>query len=148
MKWLFRTNNSVALLINRLALGIVMFPHGAQKVFGWFGGQGYEGTVAAFVQGGMPVPGVWLLMAIELLGSLGLIFGFMTRIAAFGIGGSLTICALMNHVQNGFFMNWFGQQQGEGFEFHILAVGLALGLVIKGAGLLSIDRPLGKESKK
>ncbi len=148
MKALFRTTDSVALLFIRLALGIVIFPHGAQKVFGWFDGYGFAGTVEAFSQGGFPVPGVWLLMAIELLGALGLIFGFMTRLSAFGIGGSQAICALMNHVQYGFFMNWFGQQQGEGFEFHILTVGIALALVIKGGGLLSLDRALSGNSRK
>jgi putative oxidoreductase len=147
MKVLYRTESNSALLFVRLALGIVMFPHGAQKALGWFGGGGLSATVEMFAQGGMPAPMVWLLIAIEFLGSIFLIAGFMTRIAAFGIGGAMAICAMANHVQNGFFMNWFGQQQGEGFEFHILVVGMALALVIKGGGLLSVDRFLGRREK-
>lgn len=140
---MFKTDNNVELLIIRLALGIVMFAHGAQKSLGWYGGPGIEKTIQTFTtQLNFPLWLVLLLVVIEFFGSLGLIIGFLTRLAAFGIGASLAVCAYMNHLQHGFFMNWFGTQKGEGFEYHILAVGIALALVIKGGGFLSIDRAL------
>lgn len=147
-KKLLRTDDHAGMLFVRLSLGIVMLPHGAQKVFGLFGGLGFEKTIEAFtLKGGLPLFIPLLLMAIELLGSLGLIAGFMTRVSAFGIGGAMAVCALANHVDNGFFMNWFGKQKGEGFEFHILVVGMALALLIKGGGWLSLDRALAGKKK-
>lgn len=144
---LLRTDNSPAQLFIRLALGVVMFPHGAQKVLGWFGGPGMTKTLQAF--GGMGFP-TWLvaaLMAVESVGAALLVFGFFTRLWALGIGTSITICMFLNHVQNGFFMNWFGQQKGEGFEYHILVIGICLALIIKGGGALSVDRKLSSGSK-
>jgi putative oxidoreductase len=146
MKTLLKTTDSVSLLVVRLALGIVMFPHGAQKVLGWFGGPGYSKTIEIFtVNYGFNTPLVLLLMAIEFLGSIGLIAGFFTRLSALGIGGAMAICAVMNHIQNGFFMNWFGNQKGEGIEFHILVAGISLALFIKGGGLFSMDRALARK---
>lgn len=142
-----RTDNSPAQLFIRLALGVVMFPHGAQKVLGWFHGPGFEKTIQIFTGMGFPFWSVILLMVVELLGSLLLILGFLTRLWALGIGASITICMFMNHVQYGFFMNWFGKQQGEGFEFHLLVIGIALALVVKGGGMLSIDQTLGGKKR-
>lgn len=84
-------------------------------------------------------------MITEFFGSLGLIFGLFTRISALGIGISMSVCAYINHFKNGFFMNWFGQQKGEGFEFHILVVGISLALLVKGGGLISLDRMFSKK---
>ena len=145
LRIIVKTNDNPALLFIRLALGIVMFPHGAQKVFGWFGGSGFEKTIQIFTTN-MNFP-LWipiLLMIIEFVGSLGLIFGFLTRLCALGIGTSMAVCAFMNHLQNGFFINWFGQQKGEGFEYHILVVGIALALIIGGGGLFSLDKTFSK----
>ena len=75
-----------------------------------------------------------LAIAAEFLGSLGLITGFLSRIAAFGIAVNMIVAVKMVHGANGFFMNWFGNQKGEGFEYHILAIGLALIVMIYGAG--------------
>lgn len=138
---IFGTDDSISQLFLRLALGIVIFPHGAQKAFGWFGGLGLLKTIEIFSKK-MHLPPLLtlLLIFIEVFGSIGLVFGFFTRFSALGIGISMAICAYMNHVQNGFFMNWFGQQKGEGFEFHILVVGIAISLFLKGGGILSIDR--------
>ncbi len=143
IKPIFRTTDSMAPLFARCALGIVFFPHGAQKVLGWFGGPGYAATMETFTSKlhFLPVL-VILLMATEFLGSLLLIAGFMTRIWALGIGIAMSICAYSNHLQNGFFMNWFGTQKGEGIEFHILALGLSLSLAFSGGGRLSLDRRL------
>lgn len=84
----------------------------------------------------MPLAIVLLLMAVEFLGSVFLILGVLTRLWALGIGAAMAVCALMNHVQHGIFMNWFGQQKGEGFEFHILVVGMAIALIVIGGGAL------------
>lgn len=144
-RFLLRTDNSAAFLFIRVALGVVMFPHGAQKVFGWFGGGGYAKTMEVFTSQlhFLPIL-VILLMVTELLGSIGLVAGFLTRIWALGIGISMSICASMNHVQHGFFMNWFGKQQGEGIQFHLLVIGICLALVVGGGGAMSIDKRFSK----
>src|ERR1051326_1510086 len=115
MKFLFKTNNSFAPTLARLTLGIVFFPHGAQKVLGWFGGYGLSGTFHAFTHD-MHIPAVFAALAIaaEFLGALGLITGFLTRIAAFGIAANMAVAVAMIHHANGFFMNWYGNQKGEG----------------------------------
>jgi len=146
-KEFLRTDNSPTQLFVRLALGVVMFPHGAQKVLGWFGGPGVAKTIETFGTMGFPMWSVVALMVVESLGSLLLIAGFLTRLWALGIGTSITICMFMNHVQHGFFMNWFGQQKGEGYEFHILVIGICLALLIKGGGMLSVDRALSPSGK-
>jgi putative oxidoreductase len=146
-KALLRTDQSPAQLFIRAALGIVMFPHGAQKVLGWFGGPGFSKTLQAFAEMGFPTWSVVALMVVESLGALLLVGGFLTRLWALGIGTSMTICMFMHHVQHGFFMNWFGQQKGEGFEFHLLVIGICLALLIKGGGMLSVDRALTQTSK-
>ncbi len=145
LKALLRTDNDVTALVLRLTLGIVMFPHGAQKVLGWFGGYGLPGTWHFFTQQ-MGIPAVFAALAIaaEFLGSLGLIVGFLGRVAAFGIGVEMAVAAVMVHLPNGFFMNWTGKQAGEGIEYHILVVGIALALLIRGSGALSVDRAISR----
>jgi len=140
---LFKTNDSFTLLIARLTLGLVMFPHGAQKALGWFGGPGFSGTMSMF-NGHMHIPALFALLAIaaEFAGSIGLIAGFLSRVSAFGIAVTMLVAAFMVHAPNGFFMNWAGNQKGEGFEYHFLAIGLALVVIISGAGKWSIDRLL------
>ena len=137
---LFKTNNSTAPLVARLMLGFVMFPHGAQKMLGWFGGHGFSGTMGFFT-GTMHIPAVFAFLAIlaEFAGSLGLITGLLSRVAAFGIATNMVVAILTTHAANGFFMNWFGNQKGEGFEYHLLAIGLALIVLIHGAGKASLD---------
>lgn len=143
---LLSTENDYGMLVVRLALGIVMFPHGAQKVFGWFGGHGFAGTMNFFTETmGLPYILALLVVLAEFLGSLGLIVGALTRIAALGIGSVMVGAIFMVHLPNGFFMNWSGKQAGEGFEYHILAIGMALALMLRGAGALSIDRSLSSK---
>jgi len=140
---LMETQSRVSLLWLRLLLGAVMFPHGAQKALGWWGGPGLSATIQGFTTHmGIPVVFAWLAVAAEFLGSLGLIVGLLTRVAAFGIGVVMVVAALMAHVGNGFFMNWMGNQKGEGFEYHILALAIAIAVLIKGGGKWSIDRAL------
>ncbi len=145
-KKIISTQDDAALLILRLLLGIVFFPHGMQKVFGWFGGQGFSGAMEGFtVKMGIPVFFAFLAILAESAGSLGLITGFLTRIAAFGITCNMVVAVAMIHWKNGFFMNWFGKQQGEGFEYHILVVAITLALMIKGGGRWSVDGYITKK---
>ena len=148
VKKLFQTNDDVALLVLRVLLGLVFFPHGMQKLFGWFGGPGFSGMMDMFT-GSMGIPAVFAFLAImaEGLGSLGLITGLLTRVAAFGIAVNMAVAVYMVHWQNGFFMNWFGNQKGEGFEYHLLAIAIAIALVIKGGGRWSLDRVISGKMK-
>lgn len=138
------TTGSPALTLLRLALGVVIFPHGAQKLFGWFGGHGLEGTLGFFTTMGIPVAIGFLAILAETAGALALIAGFATRLSAIGIGITIAVAAAMVHVRNGFFMNWTGQQAGEGFEYHILIVAVAAALAIAGGGRWSVDRALAR----
>lgn len=139
------TSDDVAPTIARIALGAVMFPHGAQKALGWFGGPGLSGTMGFMTtQLGIPSVFVGLAIAAEFLGSIGLITGAMSRAAAFGVAMTMLVAVLMVHLGNGFFMNWAGAQSGEGFEYHLLAIGLAAIVMVKGAGKWSVDGRLTK----
>ena len=143
---LIQTRDSLLPLIARVALGIVMFPHGAQKVFGWFGGHGFTGSMSYFTDIiHAPAPLALLAILAEFAGSLGLITGCLSRIAAFGIACNMFVAIFTVQVANGFFMNWYGVNKGEGFEFHILAIGLALVVMIGGAGKASIDAFLSRK---
>ncbi len=146
LQLLFKTNDSTAPLVARLMLGIVMFPHGAQKMLGWFGGYGFSGTMNFFT-GTMHIPALFAFLAImaEFAGSLALIAGLLSRVAAFGIASVMTVAILTSHAANGFFMNWYGNQKGEGFEYHLLAIGLALVVLIHGAGKASLDGALHRK---
>jgi putative oxidoreductase len=140
---LIKTDNDIAIMVVRLGLGIVFFPHGMQKLFGWFGGPGFSGTMGMFTNN-MHIPALFAFLAImaEGLGSLGLITGFLTRIAAFGVAVNMAVAVYMLHWQNGFFMNWFGNQKGEGFEYHLLVIAMAIALIIKGGGAVSVDKAI------
>ncbi len=139
-KKMMKTSNDITPIILRLFLGAVFFPHGAQKALGWFGGYGFTGTMGFFTQKmGIPVVLALLIITAEFLGSIGLITGFLTRLSAFGIASVMTGAIFMVHLPNGFFMNWSGKQAGEGFEFHLLAIAIALSLVFTGGGGFSID---------
>src|SRR5437868_12919650 len=139
-----RTENDVAALVMRLTLALVFFPHGAQKVLGWFGGYGASATIQGFSKMGLPPAITVLVMAAEFGGSILLILGFLTRLAALGIGCVMVAAVVLVHGKVGFFMNWAGSQKGEGYEYHLLAIGLAVALLIKGGGALSVDRALSR----
>jgi putative oxidoreductase len=145
-KKLVNTDNDIATLVIRVLLGVVFFPHGMQKLLGWYGGYGFTGSMGFFTET-LHVPAIFAFLAImaEGLGSLGLITGLLTRVAAFGIGVNMVVAVYMLHWQNGFFMNWFGNQKGEGFEFHLLVIAIAVALIIKGGGALSVDRALAEK---
>ncbi|MFA5062605.1 MAG: DoxX family protein [Candidatus Omnitrophota bacterium] len=144
-KKILQTNEGVSVFILRLTLGIVFFPHGAQKALGWFGGYGLNATLAVFTDK-MHIPLILALLAIiaEFVGAIALIIGFFTRLAAFGIAVVMVVAIYMVHGSFGFFMNWYGVQKGEGIEYHLLVIAIAVALMIKGAGSFSIDRKLSK----
>lgn len=141
MKALFQTDNGWTGLILRLTLGLVMFPHGAQKLLGWFGGFGFDGTMGYFTQK-MGVPWLIALLIIigESFGSVALLAGFLTRFTAASLAVIMLGAIALVHLPNGFFMNWFGQQQGEGYEYHLLVIGIAAALLVTGGGKWSVDR--------
>jgi len=145
---LLSTNPDRTLLLQRVALGAIMLPHGAQKLLGWFGGYGFSGTMEFFT-GTMhlPAPLAFLIILGETLGALGLVLGAGTRVAAFGIIAIMLGAMVTTHLPFGFFMNWFGAQKGEGVEYHLLALALALPLLVRGGGLLSIDAALASRPR-
>ena len=137
---LFATEDRLDVLLLRLALGLVMLAHGAQKLMGWFGGFGFENTMDYFTESmGMPWMLGFAVIMIESIGSIFLILGLLTRPVALGLLTIMLSAALMVHWPHGFFMNWFGNQSGEGIEFFILAIGMALALLIAGGGSYSMD---------
>ena len=140
---LISTENDAATAILRLALGVVFFAHGAQKMLGWFGGDGFNGTMGFFTKT-MHIPALFAILAIaaEFFGGLGLIVGLLSRVAALGIALNMLVAIAMVHYHFGFFMNWFGTQKGEGYEYHVLAVGMAVLVTVRGAGAASLDRAL------
>ncbi len=143
MKALFKTEAGWSGLVLRLLLGIVMFPHGAQKVLGWFGGYGFSASLNFFTNTlHVPAPLAILVFALEFFGSLALIIGFLTRLVALGLLIEMIVAIAMIHGHYGFFMNWFGKQAGEGFEYHLLVIAICLALLIGGAGNLSVDQVL------
>lgn len=137
------TSNDWTLTVLRLVMGVVFFAHGSQKVLGWFGGYGFSATMGFFTQT-MHIPAVFAFLAIcaEFLGGIGLILGALGRIAAFGIACNMIVAVSLVHAPNGLFMNWTGQQKGEGFEYHLLALAIALVIMVKGSGAFSVDRAL------
>ncbi|HXN22264.1 MAG TPA: DoxX family protein [Candidatus Dormibacteraeota bacterium] len=140
---LISTANDWASTILRLTLGVVFFYHGAQKALGWFGGYGFNATMGFFThQMGIPAPLAFLAIMAEFLGGLGLILGFLGRIAAFGILCNMLVAIVMVHAKFGFAMNWSGTQKGEGIEYHLLAIAITLALMIRGSGAASLDRAL------
>lgn len=141
---LIRTKPDAALTILRLALGAVFFAHGATKVLGWWGGYGFPAAMRGFERTGIPAPLAFLAIAAEFCGGIGLIIGLLGRVAAFGIACEMAVAIFRVHAANGFFMNWTGQQRGEGIEFHVLVIAMAAAIMIKGSGAWSADGGLSK----
>lgn len=136
------TDARVAAAVARLSLGLVMLPHALQKTTGWFGGPGFADAYAGFTQMGIPGPLAFLAIFAELLGSLGLILGALTRVSAAAIIAVMLGAIAIVHLPHGFFMNWFGGKTGEGFEYHLLAIALGLVSLLEGGGRASVDRAL------
>lgn len=144
---LLATEHNWPLFLTRITLALVIFPHGAQKLLGWFGGYGFTGTMGFFTEG-LGIPYIFGLLAIvaEFFGAIALATGFLGRAASFGIGMVMIVAAATSHLANGFFMNWGGNQAGEGFEYHLLALGMSIAVMVGGSGALSVDRLLSRKS--
>jgi putative oxidoreductase len=143
------THDTWSLTILRVFLGLVMLPHGAQKLFGWFGGTG----PAAFMQyfenvSGLPGWLGWLVIIIEIVGAFCLLLGFWVRLWGLAFLGLFTGIILALQLPNGFFMNWSGNQSGEGYEYHLLVIGMAWALAVGGAGKCSIDQRMASQGRK
>lgn len=141
MTRLFSTDRqSTILFAQRLVLALVMIPHGAQKLLGWFGGYGFSGTMAFFTDTmHLPAPLALLVILGESFGPVLLALGLFSRVSAFGISAIMLGAIATTHAQHGFFMNWFGAQGGEGFEYHLLALALSIPLTIAGGGRYALD---------
>lgn len=144
-KIFFKTEDSWSALALRIALGTVLFPHGAQKMLGWFGGYGFDGTMTFFTNT-MNLPWIvgFAVIVIEFIAALSLILGFGTRGWSIGIIVLMAGIIISSHLSFGFFMNWSGAQAGEGFEYHLLIIGMAVALLLSGGGIYSIDRQLSR----
>src|ERR687889_2241359 len=139
---LLQTEQSYVLVVLRVALAIVIFPQGAQKLLGWFGGPGVDGTLQLFAALGVPAGIAVLVIVSDFFGSLALAIGLVGRIAAFGTTMVMLGAMVMVHGPNGFFLNWNGDQAGEGIQFHLLVLAVSGVLMVKGSGAWSIDRLL------
>ncbi|MBI2159800.1 MAG: DoxX family protein [Candidatus Rokubacteria bacterium] len=141
IQFVFGTFPSWSHLVVRLVLGVIFFAHGAQKVFGWFGGPGLSQTIAGFRQMGMPPAATAVAAFIECLGGLAMIVGFLTRPAAVGLIVVMLVAISKVHVRNGFFLNWsMAPGKGHGYEFNLALIAMALSILLGGAGMWSVDR--------
>jgi putative oxidoreductase len=145
LRRLTSTDTSLAGFVLRLFLAVVIFPHGAQKVLGWFGGYGFTGSLGFFTDTlGIPLVLALLVFAAEFLGPIGLVVGAFSRVTALGLIAVMIGAIQMSHLEHGFFMNWSGNQAGEGFEYHLLVIGISLALLLGGSGRWSFDRWLSR----
>jgi len=142
---LFSTNDSVAPVLLRLFLAFVLFPHGAQKLLGWFGGFGFEGTMQYFTgMRGMPWIVGFVVILIEFFGPMALVLGFAVRFWSLAIAVVMAGIILTTFTEH-FFMNWFGDHKTEGMEFFLLIIGMAVALIISGGGKFSVDKVLSEK---
>ena len=142
---LFQTDDSWTGLVLRFSLGLVMFPHGGQKLLGWYGGFGFSGTMGFFTET-MHLP--WLIAFLviigESFGSVALLARLLTRFTTASLAVIMVGAIVTTHLSHGFFMNWFGKQQGEGYEYHLLVIGISLALLVTGAGKWSVDKVIAE----
>ena len=149
IKKILNTKSNWGALVARLTLGIVLFPHGAQKMLGWFGGYGFTATLDAFTQQmGLPWLVAFVVICIEFFGSIFLILGFASRLWSLAIGGLFIGIIFTTHLEHGFFMNWYGNQAGEGYEYALLMVGIAGAVLMNGSGKYALDTQLIKHLPK
>jgi len=142
-----KTNNDWTGLIMRLTTGLILLPHAMQHSTGWFGGFGYAGMMNWFTTVKNIPPAVgFLVIAVEVLGSVGLILGFASRLWAFAVVILMTGIIFSSHLEFGFFMNWINNQDGEGYEYHLLFIGLCLAIIINGGGKYSVDGMLKRKT--
>ena len=149
MRKLFATDKGFSGTVLRLLLGIVIFPHGAQKLLGWFGGGGFTSSMRWF-ESSFHIPTIFALLAIlaESVGAVALIAGFFTRVAALAVSVNMLVAVALVHGKVGFFMNWGGNAKGEGFEYHILVVAIGIALMFMGGGRWSVDGVIARKLKR
>jgi len=137
---LFSTPNDWTGFILRITVGAIMFPHGAQKLFGLFGGYGYQASMQFFTST-MKLPAfiAFMVILIECIGAVGLVAGLGTRLWALLLIAVMMGAIVTTNYKNGFFMNWFQHQNGEGYEYHLLVIGMCVALLFSGSGKLSLD---------
>jgi putative oxidoreductase len=145
---IFSTHSNFTGLALRLTLGIVLYPHAVQKLFGWFNGPGLSGEMQFMTtQAGLPVFLAVMAIIVECTGTFMLLTGAGTRIAAIALFCLFIGMITTFHFQHGFFMNWFGKLPSgkEGFEYHLLVLGLCITIFLEGGGSFSIDKWLTGE---
>lgn len=146
---LLATDNSYSWLILRVVLGVVILAHGLQKTFSWFGGHGWDNSMNYFTgHVGLPSALAAFVILIESLGAFFLIIGFAGRINAFLLGVVMLGAFFVDHRHNGFYMNWYGNQKGEGFEYDLLVWAIAAVLTVNGSGRFSIDQMLSARKSR
>lgn len=145
-KKIITTHPNLGFSITRLTLGLVIFPHGAQKLLGLFGGYGYAGTMESLTaQMGLPSIVAFSVIMVEFFGSISLVIGLFSRFWALSLTVMFTGIIITTQLEHGFFMNWYGNQSGEGYEYSLLIIGLALSVLINGSGKWSIDSLISKK---
>jgi putative oxidoreductase len=134
----------ISLLLLRVLLGVVFFAHGAQKVTGWFGGYGLAGTVGAF-KNYMKIPAslTYISSFTEFIGGVFIVLGFLTRLTALGLIINMLVAIFKVHLKSGFFLHSGEPNKGNGFEYNLALIAMALVLLITGAGTYSLDAALG-----
>ncbi len=143
---LLHTQGHAAGLIARITLAVVIFPHGCQLLLGWFGGPGFGHAMNYFTQTeDLPWLVGFLVILLQFFGALAILAGFGGRLMAFSTALMFVGMIFTGHLEHGFFMNWTGSQTGEGFEYHLLVLGLTLILMVMGSGQYSVDRWLTRE---
>ena len=143
IKTLLQTDSDYAYTFLRIIAGIIVFPYGMQKLFGWFsapgfGAAGIKGSLEQLAARNIPKFIAWLIIIGQSFGSIALMSGFLGRIAAGGLFIIFT-GALIVHLPDGWTLNWFGSKKGEGIEYFVLLLSLLLVIVLKGSGALSVD---------
>lgn len=149
MKSFFDTRPTWSAMVLRLGLAVVILPHGFGKLLGWFGGFGFSGTMGFFTQKlHVPAPVAFLVIIGESLGSVALLMGFLTRFVAVSFVMIMVGAIFLVHIQNGFFMNWYGTKAGEGYEYHLLVIAMAASLLLSGGGKASVDGLLAEKLER
>ncbi|MGY0407092.1 MAG: DoxX family protein [Polaribacter sp.] len=137
---IFSTSSGWGATVARVTIGLIMLPHGMQKMFGWYGGEGFSKTIKRFSQDmGYPTIIAFLIIFFEFFGAIGLIFGVASRFFAFGILVLMIAAIVTVHWKNGYFLNWHNTLEGEGMQFNLLMIGVAIVVIILGSGKLSLD---------
>lgn len=145
---LTQTQHDFSLSVARWVLALIFFGHGTQKAFGWFGGMGFDRSLAFFQDTmSIPPPLTIFVMFTELAAATGMVLGLLTRVAAFGLLSIMLFAPFANHLYPRFFMNWSGTRGGEGYEYHLLAIALLLILIVRGGGAVSVDRLIASKQE-